>query len=166
MRKRSLCWLTPTGGRWSQRNWGRPVDNGTGQKKTWKLWTGETQRPQFRIVSQRNDEQEEGVRGKLIVAVSSLTRLLGGEQLKQKEEVTVITWFSTLLLTLPELTPASLITQRPIITRCFCICGTYQTCATVFLWRQTQDNPLSWSALLLAPTWGRVETFLEIKNSR
>jgi len=31
--------------------------------------------------------QEEGVRGKLIVAVSSLTRLLGGEQLKQKEEV-------------------------------------------------------------------------------
>ena len=39
----------------------------------------------------RNDEQEEGVRGKLIVAVSSLTRLLGGEQLKQKEEVTVIT---------------------------------------------------------------------------
>ena len=36
---------------------------------------------------QRKDEQEEGVRRKLIVAVSSLTRLLGGEQLKQKEEV-------------------------------------------------------------------------------
>ena len=35
----------------------------------------------------KTDKQEDGVRGKLIVAVSSLTRLLGGEQLKQKEEV-------------------------------------------------------------------------------
>jgi len=35
----------------------------------------------------RSSGQEDGVRGKLIVAVSSLTRLLGGEQLKQKEEV-------------------------------------------------------------------------------
>ena len=46
-----------------------------------------------------NDYQDvEGVRGKLIVAVSSLTRLLGAEQLQQKKEVIPMAWLFVLQL--------------------------------------------------------------------